>query len=175
MIPKIKKILFVTDLSENAWTSFEYAVSLATGYQAKLSILHVLPNALPLGYRPMVEGLVGEEFNKQKQQRMDAARNKLIGKEKEAHKIQHAVVKWFEDMISNAEELDFKPIIEETLVKEGEYIEEEVVLEAKALNCDLILVGANHSDLLPKGSKGNRLLRIIRDSKLPVFIAPGKK
>lgn len=174
MIPKIEKILFVTDLSENAWYSFEYGVNLATLYQAKLNILHVLPDSLPPGYRPMIEGLIGDEFKKRKQDRIDTARSKLIGKEKEAHRIQEAVVDWFQEMLDKKEGLDFSPIIEKTLVKEGEYIEEEVVFEARALKCDLILIGAGHSDLLPKGSRGNKLLRIIRESKLPVFIAPVK-
>ena len=41
-IPPIKKILYATDLSENARYAFGYAVSLANQYDAKITILHVL-------------------------------------------------------------------------------------------------------------------------------------
>ena len=42
IIPKIKKILYATDLSENARYSFRYAVSLSHQYDASLTIFHVL-------------------------------------------------------------------------------------------------------------------------------------
>ena len=44
-LPKIevKKILYATDLSENARYAFAYALSLANLYHSKLLILHVLP------------------------------------------------------------------------------------------------------------------------------------
>lgn len=39
----ISNILYPTDLSENARYAFAYAVSLADMYQAKITILHVMP------------------------------------------------------------------------------------------------------------------------------------
>jgi len=44
-LPKvnINKVLYATDLSENARVAFAYAVSLADLYGAGLLILHVLP------------------------------------------------------------------------------------------------------------------------------------
>jgi nucleotide-binding universal stress UspA family protein len=46
-VPKveIKRILYTTDLSLHARHAFSYAVSLANRYDAKISILHVLPEA----------------------------------------------------------------------------------------------------------------------------------
>ena len=53
MIPEIKKverILYATDLSENAGYAFAHAVLMANCYGARITILHVLedlpPNAL---------------------------------------------------------------------------------------------------------------------------------
>jgi nucleotide-binding universal stress UspA family protein len=43
IIPEIKKILYATDLSKNARYAFAYAVSLANLYDAKIILLHVLP------------------------------------------------------------------------------------------------------------------------------------
>ena len=42
MIPKIKNILYTTDLSENARYAYGYAASLAHRYDALITILHVL-------------------------------------------------------------------------------------------------------------------------------------
>ena len=46
MIPpkvEVKKILYATDLSENARFAFAYAVSLADLYNAAITIIHLLP------------------------------------------------------------------------------------------------------------------------------------
>ncbi|BBO75938.1 hypothetical protein DSCW_33550 [Desulfosarcina widdelii] len=45
MLPKIsiKKILHATDLSDNARHAFAYAVSLAEMVNARIALLHVLP------------------------------------------------------------------------------------------------------------------------------------
>jgi len=45
ILPKVdvKKILYATDLSENARYAFAYAVSLADLYNAALTIIHLLP------------------------------------------------------------------------------------------------------------------------------------
>jgi nucleotide-binding universal stress UspA family protein len=42
MIPEIKKILYATDLSENARYAFGYAASIANRFGARITILHVL-------------------------------------------------------------------------------------------------------------------------------------
>ncbi|MBW1819113.1 MAG: universal stress protein, partial [Deltaproteobacteria bacterium] len=60
MIPEIKKILYATDLSENARYAFSYATSLANRYGAGITILHVLQDLSP--YRDsLVVNVLGEE------------------------------------------------------------------------------------------------------------------
>lgn len=48
MLPEIKHILYATDLSTSARLALRYAVSLANRYQAKLTMLHVLPDWVEL-------------------------------------------------------------------------------------------------------------------------------
>lgn len=43
-LPSIGSILYATDLSENAINALGYAVSLAQGYKAKLTVLYVVPD-----------------------------------------------------------------------------------------------------------------------------------
>jgi nucleotide-binding universal stress UspA family protein len=42
MIPEIKKILYATDLSQNARYAFGYAASIANRFGARITVLHVL-------------------------------------------------------------------------------------------------------------------------------------
>jgi nucleotide-binding universal stress UspA family protein len=59
MIPEIKKILYATDLSENARHAFGYAVSLANRYDAGITVLHVVEELSSFA-RSMVEEILGE-------------------------------------------------------------------------------------------------------------------
>ncbi|WP_448873446.1 universal stress protein [Desulfobulbus propionicus] len=44
MLPEITSILYATDLSENARLALRHAASLANRYQARLTMIHVLPD-----------------------------------------------------------------------------------------------------------------------------------
>ena len=58
-IPEIKKILYATDLSENARYAFGYAVSLANRYGAGITILHVMESSL--GSESLMTKFIGQE------------------------------------------------------------------------------------------------------------------
>ena len=80
-LPKIniKKILYATDLSENARLAFAYAISLANSYRAGLTILHVIAEQTDLEER--IAGYVSDDVWAQiKQRHFDEAREALIGK-----------------------------------------------------------------------------------------------
>jgi len=55
MLPEVKKILYATDLSENAKTAMGWAMSLANHYDATITTLNVMPDmaeemSLSMGY-----------------------------------------------------------------------------------------------------------------------------
>jgi len=60
MAPMIKKILYATDMSENARYAFSYAASLADKYDAKITLLHIL-EIIPESVDVQVRDLVGAE------------------------------------------------------------------------------------------------------------------
>ena len=60
MVPEIKKIVYATDLSENARYAFGYAVSLANRYDARITVLHVVEELSSFA-RSMVEEILGEK------------------------------------------------------------------------------------------------------------------
>src|SRR5512137_751495 len=47
MIPRIKNILYATDLSKNSAYAFRYAVNSARKHDAKIHILHVIETTSP--------------------------------------------------------------------------------------------------------------------------------
>ena len=60
MLPQIKKILYATDLSENARYAYNYAASLGQQYGAHITILHVIEKLTAETFL-QIHGYVGEE------------------------------------------------------------------------------------------------------------------
>ena len=60
MVPKIKKILYATDLSENARYAFGYAADLAQRYDALVTILYVMEN-MNHTVEVQVKDMIGQE------------------------------------------------------------------------------------------------------------------
>ena len=71
MIPKIEKILYTTDLSQNSEHIFSYAMNLAITYDASLIVLYVIEPAQPSVqaflssqiYEEHKEKMLGKEFH----------------------------------------------------------------------------------------------------------------
>ena len=84
-LPKVdvNKILYTTDLSENARYAFAYAVSLANLYDAKIALLHVLPEVSELMDKHIIGYIDADRWEKIKAQHFDEAREALIGKRKD--------------------------------------------------------------------------------------------
>lgn len=157
--PSITRILFATDLSENAQRAFAYAASLADAYGARVTVLHVMEKIPPdaelllvafLGYRDI------EEL-RQKSER---------------------------DLIER-----IKARIERFCTEAGERIPEcrfilhDVVVEpGKATEVILRHAGTGDYDVLVLGSRGlgpiqNVLLggtsrTVIRDCGIPILLVP---
>ena len=64
MIPRIKKILYTTDLSKNSAYAFRYAVNSAKNHNAKIIILYVV-EIPPRVSRALVDDYAGEEKRKE--------------------------------------------------------------------------------------------------------------
>ena len=56
----IKRILYATDLSENARYAYKYAASIAQQYNARITILHVIEHLTTETFL-QIHGFVGEE------------------------------------------------------------------------------------------------------------------
>ncbi len=167
-LPKVEidRILFATDLSENARHAFAYAVSLANLYEAQLIILHVESNEPGLD-----EKLAGDEGEKQweevkKQSQIDA-REALIGKKRQSETIRRVLSHFCQGENSCFGEEGF--IKDEILIKSGNPVD-EILTQVNEKNCGLIVIGGygqvNDTD---KGI-GATVEQVLKRSHVPVMM-----
>ena len=157
MIPEIKKILYATDLSENARYAFGYAVSLASRYDAKITVLHVVEELSSFA-RSMVEEILGE---KRWADRV---------KEKEAQVI--ADLKTRLDEFCNQVRHD-QPgcpfVIDKTVVVTGHPVD-QICRHAKKMNTDLIVMGSRGKGGLADVTLGSTSRRVLKRGITPVMV-----
>jgi nucleotide-binding universal stress UspA family protein len=156
-IPEIRKILYATDLSETARHAFAYAVSLANGYGAGVTILHVLGDTS--SYRDsLVMNIIGEDKWKELRK----------ANEQQAVEIIRARLQEFcEDVSAQMPACPF--ITEEIVVKIGHPVEEIVEMAEKG-DFDLVIMGAHGHGILEDAMIGSTSRRVLRRCKKPVLV-----
>jgi nucleotide-binding universal stress UspA family protein len=160
MIPEIKKILYATDLSKNAYHAFGYAASIASRHGAGITILHVLED-LPEGHRGMVTSVLGEErweeLKKSNEQRVLAAIRGRLG----------------EFCESASRELPACPFIVDGIDVKIGYPAEEILRSAATGDYDLVVVGSHglgSMSAVADALMGNTARRVLRRCKKPVLL-----
>ena len=157
MIPEIKKILYATDLSENARYAFGYAASLANRYGAGITILNVLVDLSP--YRDsMVINVMGEE--KWKELRQNNEKSVLAT-------LRSRLEQFCADA---AEDLPTCPFItDDIIIKIGNPVD-EILEQTEKLDCDLLVMGAHGHGIIGDAMMGSVSRRVLRRCKKPVLI-----
>jgi len=157
MIPEIKKILYTTDLSQNARHAFSYAASLANRYDAGVTILHVLEDLSPTA-DSMVINIIGKE-------KWDELRGR---NEKEVLKtIKSKLTKFCEDVQSELPSCPF--ITDKIMVKIGNPVD-EIVQEVENKSYDMVVMGAHGHGALAGALMGSVSRRVVRRCKIPVLV-----
>ncbi len=163
----IKKILYATDLSDNARHVFAYAVSLAVKYSASITMLHVIheiPAFADMSVANYIEADIWEQIKKR---HWDDARQALIGKRTE-HLAIKDVLEQFAEKVKSADEAS-KFDFDEILVEIGNPV--QVILEvAENRNCDIIVMGKTGQGLIEGALMGSTATRVVRRSKKPVLV-----
>jgi nucleotide-binding universal stress UspA family protein len=157
MIPEIKKILYTTDLSQNARYAFGYAASLANRYDAAITIFHILEDISPSA-DSLVINIIGKE-------RWNEVRNR---NEKEVlETIKSRLAKFCDDVQA---ELPACPFITENIkVKIGRPVD-EILQEIENGGYDLVVMGAHGQGVLEDALMGSVSRRVVRRSKTPVLV-----
>ncbi len=150
-----KKILFCTDLSENAHWAFAYALDLAKTYQATLLILHVMPEAEFLYPDQLYVYLPREKLEK-----LEASEKEKMNRELDDFYLQ---------------KMDGFTDYRVLLVKGVAFY--EIIKAAKEEGSDLIVIGTHGRTKLDHILFGGTAEKVVRKSPIPVLTMrlPGKK
>jgi nucleotide-binding universal stress UspA family protein len=157
MIPEIKKILYTTDLSQNARHAFSYAASLANRYDAGVTILHVLEDISPTA-DSMVINIIGEK----KWAELRGRNEKEV-----LDTIKTRLTKFCDDVQSELPSCPF--ITDSILVKIGNPVD-EILLEVENNNYDMVVMGAHGHGVLSDALMGSVSRRVVRRCKTPVLV-----
>ena len=171
ILPKvdIKKILYATDLSEDARDAFAYAVSLANIYSASITILHVLLKDLNID-AVSASYIDPKHWEKIKKQTYEEARQTLIGKKREHIAIEEVLYRFTENAKIDAPSF----VTDEIIVKSGNP-EDNIIEQAEERDCDIIVMGSHGHGFLKNAIIGNTARRVVRRSSKPVLVVPSLK
>ena len=173
MIPKIKKILYATDLSKNSAYAFRYAVDSAQHHGADIHILHVWESRLvPLFQgHPGFEGSVPFpeiEQGLEKRQKYYAEQKKLM-----ADSYTETIIKRLEEFCQ--QELKGNAALLKSLVSidiaEGDPAA-QILIKAEELPADMVIMGSHGKGLLAHAFLGSVAAKVLNRIKVPVYIIP---
>lgn len=169
ILPKvdIKRILYATDLSENARHAFAYAVSLANLYGASITLLHVLEEIPELVDKGVVGYIEAERWEEIKKQHYQEAKETLTENKRDHVPIREVLSQFCRDVKSCYADYDYDT--DEILVTMGHPVK-EIIEQADKRNCDLIVMGTQGHGFLEDVLLGSVARRVIRRSKKPVLV-----
>ena len=151
MIPKIKKILYTTDLSDNSTYVFRYALNSAQMHGAKMDMLHVL--------KPITGTFPGEGLWVVPQKKEDVLKkirkrlNDLVNHE---FKDDPAKMKKY---ISSIEVVEGDPVI-------------EILRKADETKPDILIMGTHGKGIVSQTFLGSVVASVLQHTRIPVFVIP---
>jgi len=154
MIPKIKKILYATDLSKNSSYAFMYATDVARRHDARIVMLHAI-EPVP-AYAAAYTGITDELKRKQQEETVDEIRKRLG------------------QFCERAEAQIGTPCVElvsKILVPRG-HPPEEILNAADKEGCDVIILGTHGKGFLAHTFLGSVSSAVLNRTQKPVFIIP---
>ena len=155
MIPKIQKVLYATDLSENSAYAAYYVVSVARVFDAKVILLHVLepPPVFAIGLQAGLTESVEEKEVKRFFEQMEKR------------------VQEFCQKIEAQVGIPCLSYVSKTLLRRGNPIE-EILKVADQEECDMIALGSHGKGFLRQTFLGSVSHGVLQRSRKPVFIVP---
>jgi len=166
MIPKIKKILYATDLSENSRLASRYALNSAVQHNAELHILHVLEYRILsfTGDEKDGKNILYDGYFQKELEDYDLERRKQSRK---------YIQKRLEDFCKQELQGDSEPLkhIRSVILGEG-YPAEQILRKAEELKADLLIIGTHGKGRLAHAFLGSVAESVLHRIKIPVWIIP---
>ncbi len=159
MIPRIKKILYATDLSKNSVYAFRYTTQMAEKYDAEIVILHVI-EPIPSLTKHDMKIYVDESRWKEKIKYEQDLAIERIKKRLEEFCRQEA-----------QEAPQCLARVTGILVRPG-YPVEEILKVAGEEDCNMIILGTHGKGFLKQTFLGSVAHSVLERADRPVFIVP---
>jgi len=159
MLPNYKNILVTTDLTPNSEHAFQHAVLLARHSNAKIHLLHIVPE-IDSSFRSYVSAVMGE--------------GKLDQFEKEHELAAQEEIKRELDNFAKTELANFSEDLKRfvgSIVVHGSPVA-EILKTADELQADTIVMGTHGKGKLAYPFLGSVTEKVLRKSKRPVFAIP---
>jgi nucleotide-binding universal stress UspA family protein len=159
MLPKIQKILYATDLSDNSKRAFGYAASLAQSYDAHMIVLHVVEPINPNTYM-QISSMLGEAEWVNLQMGRDS---------KLTEEIMMRLKRFCLDLQTDMRSFPLNE--DQILIRKGLPVD-EIIGMAAAENVDIIVMGTHGYGLFKDALMGGTVRRLVRHSPIPVMVVP---
>jgi len=160
-LPKFRKILYCTDLSDSAVNAFRYAAGLAQDTGAEIHVLHVvaeLSQDAKVTLQSYMEDAGGPDLQSVLSNRGKQAREE-IQRRKEAL--------W---AAASEEERKIEKQVASISVVNG-HPAEAILKKAGAIGCDLIMMGTHEKGAV-QAFLGSVAKTVMRSSRIPVLVVP---
>jgi nucleotide-binding universal stress UspA family protein len=161
MVPSIQKVLYATDLSATARHAVRYACSFGSGFNASVTVLHVIPDLLESLSRDAGIDLA-EHVSKKAWKDFH-----INGIQKAKQAIHRRIRETSRDV---TREIPFCPLSEDNvIVKVGDPVK-QIVAIAEEGNFDLIIMGTDGHGKMEERIIGSTASDVIRLSRVPVMV-----
>lgn len=159
MLPKYQTILVATDLTPNSEHAFKHAVTLARCFDARIYLLHVVPE-VDASVRSYVSMIMGQgSLDKFAFQHEEEARKEIrheletFAREELAHHDKEL------DRIAGVDVLHGHPVA-------------QILQEADRIDADLIVLGAHGKGAVDYTFLGSVSEKLLRKTRKPVLVVP---
>lgn len=159
MLPKIKHILYASDLSKNSIPALTWAMMLSHQHDARVTFLHVNEEVSPHAAYA-VRSFMGEDKWKEMTESWKQDANS---------EIEERIRRFCDDVAG--EFASCHVAAQDIVVTRGVPVE-SILGEAEKRSCDLIVMGTHGAGVLKDTMIGSTARRVIRRSKLPVVVIP---
>jgi nucleotide-binding universal stress UspA family protein len=167
MLPKIKKILYATDLSKNSAYAFQYALDSAVHHGADIHILHVLETRFLSFLPPVFEGteMLNEGCSHLEEMKEHEMEKRRLAKEN----IQERLRDFYKEEMRSNSALYRQTISVE--ITEGDAAA-QILRRADELPADQLIMGTHGKGRLVHTFLGSVAESVLHRIKIPVLIIP---
>lgn len=158
-IPKIKKILFATDLSENANQAFNYATSLAAAYGAAITVLHVVEK-IPHNAELLLSAFLGYR---------DINELRLKSEADLIQQIKRYIGRFCAQAADQVPQCRF--ILRQVIVEPGKAVD-RILYHVSTGAYDALVIGSRGHGAVQEALVGGTAHKVLHKCRIPVFVVP---